>query len=267
MRLRTPLFGCGFAAAMALAAAPAGAVSNYTISFDDHEALSWVYAQARDTFAYWTTQRPDGKLQISASSPSSNPPGPPYEYDDWTRWDYSQRIGTNGSTWFDVFPYELSHYHLDFEDQSYQTCPNEGNPNDGYGYGLMKKVNGQCVLPADYAAEHRYLKMHQAGEWITMSAQSMSTGQYQAFHANSIQLVGPANEQRGNTVPLQAWGLGTDGSWYSQKQIGVRQGGSTYTGWYVINFSIYYLQEFDVGPDDSYTGQESMNVGAIVVGI
>jgi hypothetical protein len=243
---------CCLGVAAALATAEAHAVT-YNINFDNYESLSWLYQQARDSFAYLTMPAPGGGL---ARCPV--PPEQPYLYDDWVCWAYGQRLTNSAGTyWFDVYAYESQHYHLFFEDPAYiNSC---GFVNGG----LVKKINGMCQPPvADYAAEPRYLAAHDNNAWITTSMQNASTRAYTTFKVAAITVLNTEGGARGGTsVPLEAWGLSESGNWHSQAIT------STQPGTTAINFAIIKLYEFDVGPPASFNGAGTVTIGNIVVNI
>ena len=245
-RIRTA--GLSLLATLVFAAPAYAATYTHNITFDDAEALGWVYGQARSTFASYTTINGQGKVDYCTV--------PPYTYDGNSCWVYSQRTwDTSHYYWFHVLPWEEPHYHLGFENAAFNSVPAcFVDPHDGYGSGFAKRINGVCSTTVpNWAAEPRTLTPHTRASWVIMAPQNTDTNAWKLFKLKSVTI--------GSNVPIQVWILKQDGTWTSWPNL---------SGPQTINFTIPgdpSLWEVDIGVSDVYTGGSPMTLGGVQISI
>lgn len=193
------------------------------IDFNDYTANSWVYRQAKDTFAVSSTDNGTGQ-PVPCNGAS------------WC-WQYAQPTvdDTNNFYWFYVYDWfeqtgtGQAHYHLGFEDPTM----------DCYDFntsGMGRTINGVCTPPADYAAEPRTAYPHHSGGWFVAYPDA-----WREFYAISIW-------NRG-TVPIQVWVLANDYNWYYIDNLGGQ------TNWGLTGIpGPFGGFEVDIGTASGYTG-------------
>ena len=198
------------------------------IDFNDYTGLYWIDRQARDTFAWSSTDNGSGApVRCNGAS--------------WC-WEYAQPTVDNANNfyWFYVADWNETtgtgnfHYHLGFEDPTL----NEPTLNCYSDGAIGRNLGGTCVLASDYAAEPRYVLPHQWNYWV-----QFSTMIGREFYASSLW-------NRG-TAPIQVWIFGGDFNWYYVDNLdGETNWGLTWFG------APAEVLQVDVGPASSYGGQE-----------
>jgi hypothetical protein len=192
------------AAALAawLAACPPAAAQDWLaeckIRFDNEFALTWVYAQARGTFAQHT----------GLSSGTAQPCTPA----DSACWTYRERCGSRGYVNVEEAPIgKYNHFHLLFEDASL-TC--FADPGDGLGAGFGRGDFSDCTA-ADWKREPRMGAGHDEGHFMRVWVEDRVTHEPRTFDIASIRVRGPA--------PAQIWFQKGDGSWWFWSSLSPRR--------------------------------------------
>ena len=167
-----------------------------TVNFDNLFALTWVYANARSTFAQRTGLTNGNPALCTAAHQSC--------------WTYRHRCGANYVNVDDDSGY--SHVHLSFEDPGFDAghhgAPSCGfaDPGDGYGSGMMKRVNGVCVTP-DWKREPRWLHTHDNQQWVKVFLAPSGSVQPKIYDMPRIRI--------GGTLPVQLWfRKASTGQWF-----------------------------------------------------
>jgi hypothetical protein len=184
---------------------PSASAHNYlgqcTPNFDNKFALTNIYANARNTFAFRTGFNAQGRLDTCSNVPAGNP-----------CWTYRHRC------WLDYVNVEdfshYGHYHLSFTDPNVNPALcGFGDPGDGYGAGFKKLVNNRCVIP-DWTTEPRVLNSHDGAQWIGIRLTPQgSITENVVFDMPRIRI--------GGTTPVQLWFHSTlDNLWYFWSSLG-----------------------------------------------
>lgn len=164
-----------------------------TPNFDNLFALTWVYANARATFAS-ETGLTGGKPALCNSSHTAC-------------WTYRHRCGSNYLNVDDDSGY--GHFHLSFENPVVGVCLVD--PGDGYGTGLGVPFGGDCVAP-DWKREPRVLNTHDANQWIKITVEKSGSTVPKVFDMPRIRI--------GGTQPIQFWFRTTAGQWFYWPSLG-----------------------------------------------
>jgi hypothetical protein len=175
---------------------PTGSSSeDCTVNFDDRDALSQIWAQARMTFAYSTGRSPSGELEHCDLSRTHS--------DCWTWRQRCSRDDVN------VESINYSHFHLGFEKG--ETCFGLPDPGDGYGPGLGIKLRGTCWR-VNWENMPRTLGAHAHDQWIKVWVGNAETQTPMYFDIEFIWLL-PGE-------PVELWFLKRDGTWWYWPELG-----------------------------------------------
>lgn len=210
--------------------------------FANYDGLLTVEAQARTTFAVWSTfgSGPGGVTACPTVGDQAN---------CWVYWQPEPWPDTVYAG-LRVEPYVNSHYHLSFEDPSL-TC--FVDPGDGGGTGFGRPAaGGTCVAP-NYAMEPRTVMAHSFGEWywVWTEAWQNSTGSqgWRYFDLESFRNSG--------SDPVDLWVLWNDGQWYVLEDL--PPGVHDVSGW------AYEISDALIGSDTAYSAIDDVIVNHILL--
>lgn len=167
------------------------------IGFDNEFALTWVYANARGTFAQRTGLSSTGTPEVC--DPARH----------LACWTYRERCGSRGYVNVDEAPIgRYNHFHLMFQDPSL-TC--FADPRDGFGAGFGRGNFSSCTA-ANWKREPRYAAGHAPDHFMRLWVEDRVTHRSINFDAATIRIRGPAAGQ--------VWFRKIDGSWWYWPRLG-----------------------------------------------
>jgi hypothetical protein len=182
-----------------------------TISFSNEFALTWVYGQARATFASSTGLSSSGQPELCDPARHG------------ACWTYRERCGSRGYVNVEEKPrlvkrkiptnqpgkYKVvidevryGHFHLGFENPT--DCFADGGDGLGVGFGRMSGAN--CIA-LDWKREPRIAMTHDSSQPLRIWVEDNATHAARLFDVASITVR--------DTVAVQLWyKAAEDGSWY-----------------------------------------------------
>ncbi len=166
-----------------------------TPNFDNVFALTWNYANARNTFAVETG--------LTAGAPDV------CNRSHLACWTYRHRCFNNYINVDDDSGY--GHFHLMFTGAGFSPLCGLLDPGDGYGAGYGKAVGGVCTTP-DWRREPRVLNTHDSVQWIKIAVETPFTAVPKVFDMPRIRV--------GGTQPVQLWFRTTSGQWWYWPSLG-----------------------------------------------
>jgi hypothetical protein len=172
------------------------------VNFDDPVALSLVFANARDNFAYPTRLKANGYPETEMASgciPGANPAQP--------CWVYREACGYGDFVNVNPLSNQYGHMHLSFENQSLfspQACFVDGE--DGYGVGFGSPTSGGGCNIVDWTREPRHVSTHASDHAIRIWVENGRTHAERAFDLVGIRFVG--------TTPVEVKFRKADGTWW-----------------------------------------------------
>lgn len=180
-----------FTAGLTLPSAADDWLAECNIKFENTFALTWVYANARATFAVHTGLADDGTQPCDPSNIAC--------------WTYRERCGSRGYVNVEEAPLgTYNHIHLMFEDDDLALTPCFVDPDGegaGYGYGT-----GSDCTAADWKTEPRFVAGHTPDHLIKVWVEDRVTHEPRTFGVASIRVLGPMN--------AEIWFQNADGSWW-----------------------------------------------------
>jgi hypothetical protein len=167
-----------------------------TIRFDNEFALTWVYGQARATFASHTGLSATGKPEVC--DPAKH----------IACWTYRERCGSRGYVNVEEAPIgRYGHFHLSFENPALNNNATLCfvDPGDGFGSGFGSQSGTTCTA-VDWKREPRHASGHEESHFIRLWVEDRVTHASINFDVASIRIRGPAAGQ--------VWFRKTDGRWW-----------------------------------------------------
>jgi hypothetical protein len=185
------------------------------VSFDNEFALTWVYAQARGTFAQHTGLSDDGGTEVCDPS------------EHLACWTYRQRCGSRGYVNVNEAPLgKYNHIHLMFEDPTLTCFASSG---DDYGAGFGRMAGDSCVA-ADWKNEPRFVAGHTADHFIRIWVADRVSHMPRSFHIASIRIRGPADGE--------VWFRKTDGTWWYWPRLGPGRWNLSAWAWHITDLYV-----------------------------
>lgn len=171
------------------------------VDFDSLFALTNTYAQARSTFAVPTA------FSSSETLDTCKP-------DSIACWTYRHRCSSSYVNLDDFSGY--GHLHLSFTNPGFDGSCGFGDPGDGYGVGMRKRVPGTsgpqgCVTP-DWKQEPRLVNTHEAGHWLRFFLEDSVEHLPKVFDMTTIRI--------GPSVPVQLWFRNSLDEWWYWPSLG-----------------------------------------------